>query len=98
MIQKEEIVKATRVITSVVCDITKEICPQTKNGFEEFFDFANIQYHGSYGSEYDLLDINLQIHPGVVYAMYLNSLDDELRQYFIESYGEPEYSVSVEKI
>jgi hypothetical protein len=98
MIIRGEVTKTVCDIVEATCDVTGEKCPEFINCGNQFIDYAILVHGGDYGSKYDMINIDMTLHPDFVYALYLNTLNNKLRAVYESSYGKSRYKITIEEI
>jgi len=98
MITRGEVTKPVYDIIEATCDVTGEKCPEFMNCGKSFIDYSELVHFGDYGSKYDMINIDMTLHPDLVYALYLSTLNNKLRSIYESSYGKPRYKITIEEI
>ena len=85
-------------VTGITCDITGEPCQElTELGTGvPSFDYGVLRYQGAYDSPYDFLDIELELHPDVVVALFLLSQQGKTMMGKDWCYKMPKFKIVVE--
>lgn len=75
MKQRERKTLTADFVTGVTCDITENPCQDLTwhEGDLPNFDYGVLKYSGGYGSPYDFLEVELELHPDLVAALFLLS-------------------------
>lgn len=86
-------------VTGVKCDITGESCENLAcfEGDTPFFDHGVLKYVGWYGSPYDLLEIELELHPDLVVALFLLSSNGKAMAGKDWPYKNPKFKITIEE-
>lgn len=90
----------TTITTEVTCDLTSNPCPDInwESGCDvPSFDYGTLNYSGGYTSKYDFLEVEMQLHPDLVAALFLMTPTGKS---MLESghwpYGLPKFKVTIE--
>lgn len=99
MKHKERKTLTADFITSVECDVTGESCEELPHydGDASFFDYGVLKYVGWYGSPYDLLEIELELHPDLVVALFLLSGKGKAMAGKDWPYKNPKFKITIEE-
>ena len=86
-------------VTSVSCDITQEPCKDLKcfEGDLPHFDYGVLKYSGGYGSPYDFLEVELELHPDLVVALFLLSQQGKQMAGKDWCYKTPKFKITIEE-
>ncbi|MBS1722823.1 MAG: hypothetical protein JSS66_07580 [Armatimonadetes bacterium] len=98
---EELVVREVATVTGVVCDVTGKQCPQLDDRChtEPTFDCGSVRYSGYYGSPYDMLSVDLDVHPDVVMALYLMSPAGKAElESGLWDYPRPRFKITIEEI
>lgn len=86
-------------ITGVKCDITDQSCEDLARfeGDLPNFDYGVLKYVGWYGSPYDLLEVELELHPDLVVAIFLLSRQGKAMAGKDWPYKTPKFKITIEE-
>lgn len=99
MKQKERQTRTADFVTGVICDVTGAPCQDVTfyEGQTPQFDYGVLKYFGSYGSPYDMLEIELELHPDLVVALFLLSMQGKAMAGKDWPYKNPKFKITIEE-
>lgn len=89
--------KEVRTLVEVNCDFTLQSCPEVIDKGNDYIDFATVQYNGGYGSDYDLWEVDFQMHPDFLHALACHSVDPTVRNKAL-AYGKPKFLIQISHV
>jgi hypothetical protein len=99
MKQRERKTCTADFVTGVECDITEQPCVDLScfEGSLPEFDYGVLKYTGGYGSPYDFLEVNLDLHPDLVVALFLLSKQGKKMASKDWCYKTPKFKITIEE-
>lgn len=99
MKQRERQTRTADFVTGVICDVTESPCQNVTfdEGDLPQFDYGVLKYFGPYGSPYDMLDIELELHPDLIIALFLLSNRGKQMSSKDWPYKTPKFKITIEE-